>query len=133
MRTEGVHWESGLLRLVLLGIVAIQLATGNVDGAIVASEGAVVSLLPMLIQRLSKTHVPRALEFAYVAGMTLQFVSESIKLFEVFYYWDKLVHPTLIALTAMVAGWILLGYREAFGVRITTHFAAVFGLLVGAR
>jgi hypothetical protein len=132
MRAEAVHWESWLLRLVLVGIVAVQLATRTMDGAIVAAEGAVVSLLPMLIQRLSKTHVPRALEFAYVAGMTLQFVSESTKLFEVFYYWDKVVHPTLIALTAMVAGWILLGYREAFGVRITTHFAAVFGWLVGA-
>jgi hypothetical protein len=80
--------------------------------------------------RLSKAHVPRALEFFYVAGMTLQFGSESTKLFDVFDYWDKVVHPTLIALTPMIAGWILLGSREAFGPRIPTHFAAVFEWLV---
>jgi hypothetical protein len=132
MRLPAFHWESLLLRLLLVGVLAVQLGTGNGDGAVVAGEGVVVSLLPILIHRVSHTHVPRALEFVYVAGMTLQFASESTKLFEVFYYWDKLVHPTLVALTALMAGWLLLGYRDAFGLRITTHFGATFGWLVGA-
>jgi hypothetical protein len=132
MRLQAFHWETWLLRLLLAGVLAFQLATGNLDGAIVAGEGVVVSLLPIVVERLRHTRFPRALEFVYVAGMTLQFACESTKLFEVFYYWDKLVHPTLIALTAMIAGWLLLGYREAFGLRMTTHFAAVFGWLVGA-
>jgi hypothetical protein len=132
MRAQTVHWESWLLRLVLVGIVAVQLTNNNTSGALVAAEGAVVSLLPIPIEKLSKTHVPRALEFAFVAGTALQFVSESTKLFELLYYWDKVVHPTLIALTAMIAGWILLGYSEGLGGRIPTHFAAVFGWLVGA-
>ncbi|HLZ26263.1 MAG TPA: hypothetical protein VKV73_02985 [Chloroflexota bacterium] len=132
MRLQAFHWEIWLLRLLLAGVLAFQVATANAAGAIVAGEGVVVSLLPILIERLSHTRCPRALEFAYVAGMTLQFASESTKLFEVFYYWDKLVHPTLIALTAMIASWLLLGYRDEFGLRMTTHFAAAFGWLVGA-
>ena len=126
-----LHWESWLLRGVLIGTFAFQLATGNKDGAIVAAEGVVVSLAPILIQRLARTHVPRPLEFAFVLGMALQFFSESTKLFEVFYYWDKIVHPTLVALTALIAAWLLLGYRDAFAKRLPTHLAAAFGLLLG--
>src|SRR6266699_1394500 len=132
MRLDAFHWEPWLLRLRLAGVPAFQLATGNTGGAIVAGEGVVVSLLPILIERLSHRHVPRGPEFVFVAAITLQFASESTKLFELFYYWDKLVHPTLVALAAMIAGWLLLGYREAFGLRMTTHFAAAFGWLVGA-
>ena len=132
MRARALHWESWLLRLVLVGIICVQVALRNPQGAVVAGEGVVVSLLPILIQKISKTHFPRALELAFVAGMTLQFASESTKLFEVFYYWDKVVHPTLIALTAMMSGWILLGYSEAYDIHIPTHFAALFGWLVGA-
>jgi hypothetical protein len=62
--------------------------------------------------------------------MALQYVSESTKLFELFYYWDKLVHPTLVALTGMVGAWLLIGYRDAFAKRIPTHLVAVFGMLL---
>jgi hypothetical protein len=62
--------------------------------------------------------------------MALQFISESTKLFELFYYWDKLVHPTLVALTGMVGAWLLLGYRDAFHKRIPLHLAAAFGMLL---
>ncbi len=108
-----------------------QVIGGNRDGAMVAGEGFVVSLAPLLVGRLSQTHVPRPLELAFVLGMALQFISESTKLFELFTYWDKIVHPTLIALTAMIAGWLLLGYAEAFGKRIPIQLAAAFGLLLG--
>jgi len=126
-----VGWEGWLLRLALIGTTVYQVVTANKDGAMVAGEGFVVSLLPLLVGRLSKTHVPRPLEFAFVLGMALQFISESTKLFELFTYWDKIVHPTLIALTAMIAGWLLLGYAEAFGKRIPIQLAAGFGLLLG--
>jgi hypothetical protein len=126
-----VHWESWLLRLALLATFAYQVVNGNKNGATVAGEGFVVSLIPLLIGRLSKTHVPRPLEFAVVLGMALQFISESTKLFELFTYWDKIVHPTLIALTAMIGVWLLLGYAEAFGKRIPIHLGAAFGLLLG--
>ena len=75
--------------------------------------------------------MPRALEFAFVLGITLQFMSESTKLFEVLYYWDKLVHPTLVALTGMVAAWLLIGYRDAFGKHMPIHLVAAFGMLLG--
>jgi hypothetical protein len=126
-----VHWESWLLRLGLLGLFGYQVATGNKDAATVAGEGFVVSLVPLLIARLSKTHIPRPLEFAYVLGMALQFASESTKLFELYTYWDKIVHPTLVALTAMIAAWLLLGYREAYRKRLPIQFAALFGMLLG--
>jgi hypothetical protein len=32
----------------------------------------------------------------------------------------------------MITSWIILGYSEAFGVRIAIHFVAGFGWLVGA-
>ncbi|HEV7663335.1 MAG TPA: hypothetical protein VGQ62_07345 [Chloroflexota bacterium] len=128
---KGLHIESWLLRLALLATLAYQLANHNTSGATVAGEGFVVSLVPLLVQRLSKVHVPRALEFAFVLGMALQFISESSKLFELFTYWDKIVHSTLVALTAVVGAWLLLGYRDAFGKRIPTQFAALFGLLMG--
>ncbi|MBV9595754.1 MAG: hypothetical protein JOZ87_02755 [Chloroflexi bacterium] len=75
--------------------------------------------------------MPRPLEFAFVLGMALQFFSESTKLFELIYYWDKLVHPTLIALTAMIAAWLLLGYRDAFGKRLPIHLVGAFSMLLG--
>jgi hypothetical protein len=127
-----VHWESWLLRLALLATGAYQIVSGNTNGTLVAAEGLIVSLLPRLIERLSKAHVPRPLEFAFVLGMALQFISESTKLFELFTYWDKIVHPTLVALTAMIGGWLLLGYRDAFGKRIPIQLAGAFGLLLGA-
>ena len=125
-----LHWESWLLRLALLATVAYQVTSGNQDGAMVAGEGFVVCLLPLLVQRLAGTHVPRPLELAFVLGMALQFMSESTKLFELFTYWDKVVHPTLVALTGMIAAWFLLGYRDALGKRIPIHLAAAFGMLL---
>ena len=97
----------------------------------VALEGFVLSLIPLAIARLSRVRVPRVLEFAFVLGITLQFMSESTKLFEVLYYWDKVVHPTLVALTGMVAAWLLIGYRDAFGKRMPIHLVAAFGMLLG--
>lgn len=125
------HWESWLLRLALLATTAYQLITSNPSGAVVAGEGFVVSLLPVAVARLSKIHVPRPLELAFVLGMALQFISESTKLFELFTYWDKIVHPVLIAITAMSAVWLQLGYREAFHKRIPVHLSAAFAMLVG--
>ena len=61
----------------LLATAAYQVVSGNTAGALVASEGFVVSLVPVAVERLSKTHVPRPLEFAFVLGMALQFISES--------------------------------------------------------
>lgn len=120
------------MRLVLVATSAFQVVNGNQDGAIVAGEGFIVSLAPLAIARFSRTPMPRPLELAFVFGMTLQFVSESTKLFELVYYWDKLVHPTLIALTGMVAAWLLMGYAEAFGKRIPIHFGAAFGILLAS-
>lgn len=125
-----MHLESWLLRAALLALAAFQLATRNTSGAVVAFEGFVVSLLPLGISRLSRTRLPRPLELAFVFGMALQFGSESTKLFELFYYWDKLVHPTLVALTGMISAWLLIGYRDAFGKRIPIHFVAAFGMLL---
>jgi hypothetical protein len=116
--------------LALLGLAVAQLANHNTSGAIVAAEGFVVSLLPLAIARLSRTHVPRPLELAFVFGMALQFISESTKLFELFYYWDKLVHPTLVALTGMIGAWLLLGYRDAFAKRLPIHLVAGVGILL---
>ena len=126
-----LHWESWLLRLALLGTMAYQITSGNKDGATVAGEGFFVSLVPLLVQRLAGTHVPRPLELAFVLGMALQFISESTKLFELFTYWDNIVHPTLVALTGVIAAWLLLGYRDAFEKRIPLHVAGAFGMLLG--
>jgi hypothetical protein len=126
-----VHWESWLLRLALLATLAFQLVTRNTSGAVVAVEGMVMSLAPLLVQRLSGTHVPRPLEFVFVLAMALQFISESTKLFEIFTYWDKIVHPSEVALTAMMVGWLLLGYSHALGKRLPIHVAATLGVLLG--
>lgn len=74
--------------------------------------------------------MPRALDVAFVFGITLQFVSESTKLFELFYYWDKVVHPTLVALTGMLGAWLLMGYRDAFARRLPLHPLAAFSMLL---
>jgi len=126
-----MHVESWLLRAALLGTLAVQLANHNPQGALVAGQGLLVSLLPLAIGRLSKIHVPRPLDFVFTAGMALQYVSESTKLFEVFTYWDKIVHPSLVAITAMLAAWLLLGYASANAKRIPIQFGAAFGLLLG--
>ncbi|HEY3063228.1 MAG TPA: hypothetical protein VGL99_30010, partial [Chloroflexota bacterium] len=126
-----MRWESWLLRLALAGLAIFQVVTGNPQGAFVAAEGAVVALIPRLVERLSKTEVPRSMEALFVFGIALQFVSESLKLFEQFTYWDKIVHPTLVALTAWLSAWLLLGYRDAFRKRLPVHVIAAVGLLLG--
>jgi hypothetical protein len=127
-----VHVESWLLRAALLATAVYQIAfNANPSGAVVAVQGFVVALIPVAVTRLSKTHVPRLLELAFTAAMALQYLSESVKLFEYFTYWDKVVHPLLVALTALIAGWLVLGYAHAYGKRISIHFGAAFGLLIG--
>ncbi len=126
-----MRWESWLLRLALAGLAVFQVVTGNPQGALVAAEGAVVSLIPRAVERLSDTRIPRSMEALFVAGIALQFVSESLKLFELFTYWDKIIHPTLVALTAWLSAWLLLGYRDAFHKRLPVHLIAALGLLFG--
>ena len=127
-----MHLESWLLRGALLALAGYQLAVNhNPSGALVAVQGFVIALIPVAVGRLSKTHVPRALDAAFTAAIALQYASESTKLFEIYTYWDKIVHPTEVALTALMAGWLMLGYAHAFQKRIPLHFAAAFGLLVG--
>src|SRR6266536_875456 len=108
-----MRWESWLLRLALAGLAVFQVVTGNPQGALVAAEGAVVSLIPRAVERLSDTRIPRSMEALFVARIALQFVSGTLKLFELFTYWDKIIHPTLAALTAWLSAWLLLGYRDA--------------------
>jgi hypothetical protein len=97
----------------------------------VAVEGVLVSLVPPLIVRLSGLRIPRLMELLFVFGITLQFVSESTKLFELFAYWDKIVHPTLVAITAWLGAWLLLGYRDAYHKRLPIHLVAALALLLG--
>jgi len=98
--------------------------------------GLAVTLIPPLISRLSGWHVPRMLELTFVFGMFLQYVSESLKLFEIFTYWDKLVHPAEILLATGVATFLLLGYREIHNLDIPDGLAAagamMFGVVLGA-
>jgi hypothetical protein len=126
-----MRWANWLCRAVLLGLIGAHALSDNAAGAVVAAEGLAVSLLPLLLARLSGIPIPAALELAFVAGMTLQFGSESTKLFELFTYWDKLVHPTLVALATLLVAWLLLGFRDAFGVRLPRRVIAATALLVG--
>lgn len=126
-----MRWEAWLARLVLAGLALFQLASGNPAGALVAVEGVLMTLVPWLIERLSGLRIPRLMELLFVVGITLQFASESTKLFELFAYWDKIVHPTLVALTAWLGAWLLLGYRDAYQRRLPIHLVAVLALLLG--
>ncbi len=98
--------------------------------------GVLVTLIPVLITHFSGWRVPRALELTFVFGMFLQYTSESLKLFEIFTYWDKLVHPAEIFLATGVATFLLLGYRECHRLDIPDGLAAfgamLFGMALGA-
>jgi hypothetical protein len=126
-----MRWAAWLLRLVLVALGIVQLALGNPSGALVALEGLLVSLLPRLVAWRSARPFPPTIELLFVFGMTLQFASESLKLFEYLTYWDKIVHPTLVALTAWLAAWLLLGYRDRYRRRLPIHLVAALGLLLG--
>src|SRR5438477_9574003 len=126
-----MRWESWLARLALAGLAVFQFSQGNQSGGLVAVEGFVVSLLPRAVERLSRVQVPRVIELLFVLGMALQFISESTKLFELFTYWDKIVHPMLVALTAWLAVWFLLGYRDSYRKRMPLHLVGAIGLLMG--
>lgn len=133
---HGWHTESVVLRLLLLGVLGYQVVTGHVNGAVVAGIGLVLTLVPAGISHFSGWHVPRVLELTYVLGIALQFVSESFKLFELFTYWDKLVHPAEIFLASGVATFLLLGYRELHELEVPDGLAAtgamLFGISLGA-
>jgi hypothetical protein len=132
----GPHWESWLLRALLAGLVVYQLLNGNRNGAQVAGMGLALAFIPPLITRFSRWHVPRPLELTFVLAMFLQFASESLKLFELFPYWDKIVHPTEIFLATGVSTYLLLGYRKRHNLDIPDGLAALgamlFGMTLGA-
>ncbi len=132
----GRHWQAWGLRWLLAAISIFHLLQGNREGAVVAALGFAVSMLPPIISHFSKWHVPRLLELTFVAAMFLQYVSESFKLFEIFSYWDKLVHSSEIFLASAVATYLLLGYRELHELDIPDGLAAagamLFGMALGA-
>src|SRR5262249_44742151 len=119
-----VHWTPWVLRAVLVIILAVQLVRGYMGGAIVAAEGIVASLLPLLVSRFSGRHVPWLLDVTFVLAIVLQFGSESLKLFELFTYWDKLVHPGEIFLASGVATYLFLGYRDHHRLKVPDGLAA---------
>ncbi len=126
-----MRWLAWALRLWLVAIGVYQVVSGNTAGALVAAEGIVVTLLPLLIRKLSNTSIPAPVEVLYVIGIALQFTSESLKLFELFTYWDKIVHPTLVALTSWLSAWLLLGYRDSEHKRMPIHMIGAIALLIG--
>jgi hypothetical protein len=120
----------------LLALTLWQLVTGNRDSAVVAGMGLAVTMIPVLITRFSGWRVPRNLELTFVFAMFLQYSSESLKLFELLTYWDKIVHPAEIFLATGVATFLLLGYRECRQLDIPDGLAAfgamLFGMALGA-
>src|SRR5438874_6195576 len=129
---SGPHWESWALRALMAAALVYQLATRNLGGATTLAEGVVVSLAPLLVRRFSRTHVPRLIELAFMLAMALQFMSESFKLFEIYYYWDKIVHPAEILLTTFAFALLLLGYVDQYELRMARPFAAAVAMLFGA-
>ena len=127
----GLHWESWALRALLAGVLAFQFATGNAAGAVVAGIGLALSLVPLAITRFSHFHVPRLLDSAFTLAVALQFVSESFKLFELFTYWDKLVHSAEIFLAAAVAAFLVFGYRDLNHLRVPDQACAASAMLFG--
>lgn len=127
----GTHWEAWLLRALLGASMALHALDGNMAGLRVAAMGFGFTLVPPLITRFSGWHVPRLLEATYVLAIVLQFVSESFKLFEVFTYWDKLVHPAEIFLSSAVAVFLFLGYRHVHQLEIPDGLAASIAMLFG--
>jgi len=135
MSKVGLHWESWILRGLVLGAAIFHAASGNAAGGLVAAQGFLLSLLPPLVERLSHVHVPRVVELAFVFGTTLQYLSESLKLFGLLTYWDKIVHPALIALTASIAALLativgMWAYRHTLGVDRRSWLGAI-GTRVG--
>ena len=130
------HWQAWTLRGLLAALVLGQLLMGNREGATVAGLGLAVTMIPVLITRFSGWHVPRALELTFVLAMFLQYGSESLKLFEILTYWDKIIHPVEIFLATAVAAFLFLGYREHRRLDIPDGLAAfgamLFGMTLGA-
>jgi hypothetical protein len=116
----------------LLAVVfVVQALTGNRAGAIAAAEGFVLSLAPLVIQRWSGLRVPRVAALTYVLVVALQYVSESLKLYELFYYYDKFAHPAEVFLSAFGFALLLLGYLDTRSVALPRPFAAAVAMLFG--
>lgn len=130
-RPSRVHWESWALRAVLVAVVAVQAMRGNPEGLKVGLMGFVLTLIPRAVDRLGKHHVPRLLELTFVLAIVLQFASESFKLFELFTYWDKIVHPSEIFLATGVALYLLLGYRHVHDIKMPDGLSALAGMVFG--
>ena len=96
-----------------------------------AGLGLAAAMVPPVISHFSTWHVPRVLELTFVLAMFLQYVSESFKLFELFTYWDKLVHPAEIFLASAVVALLFLGYTELRGLKIPDGLSAAGAMLFG--
>ena len=127
-----IAWEQWLLRAALLVTGAVQFAARNTGGGLVALEGLVWTFLPFLVEWLGHTHVPRAVSRTFIAIVALQFVSESMKLFEIFYYWDKILHPLEVALGTLIFAWLFLGYVDTYRLRLSRPCVGALAMLLGA-
>src|SRR5215208_3008573 len=81
------------LRAMMAVILAYHLVSQNWPGAIVAGQGLVVVMIPPAISHFSRRPVPSIVDLGFVAGLFLQYASESFKIFELLTYWDKIAHP----------------------------------------
>ena len=121
---NGVHWISWLLRALLLLGAVVQLASGSQRGALVAVVGLALALLPVALARFSGLSVPRTLDVMFTVAITLQYLSESFRLFDLIGLWDKFIHFSEIVLATSLVLLLLLGYRALR--RLDTPDAPIF-------
>jgi hypothetical protein len=119
------------LRTVMAVIVAYHLVSRNWPGAIVAGQGLVMLMIPPAISYFGRRPVPAIVDLSFVAGVFLQYASESFKIFELLTYWDKIAHPGEILFASIVATLLLLGYRDLRGLEIPDELSAAGAMLFG--
>jgi hypothetical protein len=124
-------WESWLLRLVLAAAALFALLAGPREAGTRAALAFVISLVPPLIGHLSRVHVPRVLELAWVLGVALIGVSDALALYDRVVHWGKFVHGAEGFLVAAVGGYLLLGYRDRQRLDVHTQIVSLVNIFIG--
>jgi hypothetical protein len=85
---------------------------GPREGGAAAALACVISFVFPLGGHFSRIIVPRVLELAWVLGVALVGVSDALALYGSILFWGKFVHTAEGFLVTVVAGSILVAYRD---------------------
>ncbi|MBI5561162.1 MAG: hypothetical protein HY883_07830 [Deltaproteobacteria bacterium] len=118
---------SWLMKIILAGLLPYEIYGGYYLFALAACLSIVVSLIPAMVERNYRIHLPLELDFLITSAIFLNtFMGEWLKFYEKVWLFDKVLHFYGTAVTAILAFMVVYSLHYARKLRLTLPFIWVF-------